>query len=165
MCRIRMTFPARIRIGVPPDALGHRLDHIKAWLDQNCGANGWALKKSGVGAVSIRRREAVVPAEGLGQGDIRTKPISIIGTERQQTVHSQVSRVLALWEIVRKTFRLGGFASMSASSVFMIAEAEQCVIRIGVPGGWLGSGSTGSGMARRELRRNGLGDDAFGLRL
>jgi len=49
-------------------------------------------EKSGVGAVSIRRREAV----GLGHGDIRTKPISILGTERQQTVQSHVSGVLAV---------------------------------------------------------------------
>jgi len=39
-------FPVRIRIGVPPDGLGSRLDRIKAWLDENCGANGWALKKA-----------------------------------------------------------------------------------------------------------------------
>jgi hypothetical protein len=45
-----------------------------------------AAEKSGVGAVSIRRREAVVPSQGLGLGDLRTKPISIVGPERQQTV-------------------------------------------------------------------------------
>ena len=32
-------FPVRIRICVPPDGLGSRLDQIKAWLDENCGAN------------------------------------------------------------------------------------------------------------------------------
>jgi len=57
-------FPVRIRIGVPPDGLGSRLDRIKAWLDENCGANGLGAEKSGVGAVSIRRREAVVPFRG-----------------------------------------------------------------------------------------------------
>ena len=31
-------FPVRIRVGVPPDGLGSRLDRIKAWLDENCGA-------------------------------------------------------------------------------------------------------------------------------
>src|SRR5882762_1473142 len=39
-------FPVRIRIGVPPDGLGSRLDRIKAWLDENCGANGWAIEDS-----------------------------------------------------------------------------------------------------------------------
>jgi hypothetical protein len=33
-------FPVHIRIGVPPDGLGSRLDRIKEWLDANCGASG-----------------------------------------------------------------------------------------------------------------------------
>jgi len=40
-------FPVRIRIGVPPDGLGSRLDQIKEWLDENCGANGWPMTPSG----------------------------------------------------------------------------------------------------------------------
>ena len=44
-------FPVRVRIGVPPDGLGHRLDGIKAWLDENCGANGWAMTPSGTRGV------------------------------------------------------------------------------------------------------------------
>jgi hypothetical protein len=36
-------FPIRVRIGVPPDGLGPRLDWIKAWLDENAGADGWAM--------------------------------------------------------------------------------------------------------------------------
>ena len=32
---------------------------------------GWGAEKSGVGAVSIRRRQAVVPSAGLGPGDLR----------------------------------------------------------------------------------------------
>ena len=40
-------FPVRIRIGVPPDGLGYRLDGIKVWLDENCGANGWPMTPSG----------------------------------------------------------------------------------------------------------------------
>src|SRR5690349_18683538 len=39
-------FPVRIRIGVPPDGLGTRLDRITAWLDDNCGADGWAITPS-----------------------------------------------------------------------------------------------------------------------
>ena len=34
-------FPVRIRIAVPPEGLGGRLDQIIAWLDANCGADGW----------------------------------------------------------------------------------------------------------------------------
>jgi len=44
-------FPVRIRIGVPPDGLGARLDQIKAWLDENCGADGWAMTPSGMRGV------------------------------------------------------------------------------------------------------------------
>jgi hypothetical protein len=86
-----------------PRKAGFRLYRINAWLDENCGASG--AEKSGVGAVSIRRRETVVPSEGLGPGDLRTKPISIVGTERQQTVHSHLSGVLALREHLRVTNR------------------------------------------------------------
>jgi len=72
-------------------------------------------EKSGVGAVSIRRREAVVPSAGLGPGDLRTKPISMMGTERQQTVQSQVSRVLALREHFWVTYRPPNLLSRCAA--------------------------------------------------
>ena len=45
------TFPVRIRIGVPADGLGRRHTQITAWLDVNCGSNGWALTPSGVRGV------------------------------------------------------------------------------------------------------------------
>jgi hypothetical protein len=44
-------FPVRIRIGVPPEGLGSRLDQIRVWLDENCGAEGWALTPSGMRGV------------------------------------------------------------------------------------------------------------------
>jgi hypothetical protein len=44
-------FPVRIRIAVPPDGLGTRLDRIKAWLDENCGADAWAITPSGLRGV------------------------------------------------------------------------------------------------------------------
>jgi hypothetical protein len=40
-----------IRIGVPSDGLGYRLDGIKGWLDENCGASGWAMTPSGTRGV------------------------------------------------------------------------------------------------------------------
>jgi len=43
--------PVRIRIGVPPEGLGGRLDALKAWLDDNCGAEGWAITPSGLRGV------------------------------------------------------------------------------------------------------------------
>lgn len=40
-------FPVRVRIGIPPGGLGPRYGFITAWLDQNCGSNGWAITPSG----------------------------------------------------------------------------------------------------------------------
>ena len=44
-------FPVRVRVAVPPDGLGTRLDRIKTWLDDNCGADGWAMTPSGLRGV------------------------------------------------------------------------------------------------------------------
>ena len=44
-------FPVRIRLGVPPGGFGHRHTNITAWLDENCGADGWAITPSGVRGV------------------------------------------------------------------------------------------------------------------
>jgi hypothetical protein len=44
-------FPVRIRLGVPPGGLGQRYSGITAWLDANCGADGWAITPSGVRGV------------------------------------------------------------------------------------------------------------------
>jgi hypothetical protein len=44
-------FPVRIRIGVPPGGLRQRHGQITAWLDENCGADGWAVTPSGTRGV------------------------------------------------------------------------------------------------------------------
>lgn len=44
-------FPVRIRIGVPPGGLGRRLSQMTAWLDENCGSEGWAMTPSGTRGV------------------------------------------------------------------------------------------------------------------
>ena len=44
-------FPVRIRIGVPPEGLGQRLTEMTAWLEENCGADGWATTPSGMRGV------------------------------------------------------------------------------------------------------------------
>lgn len=57
-------FPVRIRIALPPKGFGSRLDQIFAWLDANCGADGWIsmpLSTRGVlndvlASISPRRR-------------------------------------------------------------------------------------------------------------
>ena len=44
-------FPVRIRLGVPPGGFGQRYTEMTAWLDGNCGADGWAITPSGVRGV------------------------------------------------------------------------------------------------------------------
>jgi hypothetical protein len=44
-------FPIRIRIDVPPNGLGQRYAQITAWLDENCGADAWAMTPSGMRGV------------------------------------------------------------------------------------------------------------------
>lgn len=41
-------FPVRIRVALPPGGFGTRLTQIHAWLDDNCGADGWAMTPSGL---------------------------------------------------------------------------------------------------------------------
>jgi hypothetical protein len=58
-------FPVRIRIGLPAQGLGGRLDEMKAWLDDNCGSEGWAMTPSGLrgvlnDAVAVYFRDAVL---------------------------------------------------------------------------------------------------------
>jgi hypothetical protein len=44
-------FPVRIRIGVPPGGFGQRYAEVTAWLDENCGSDGWTMTPSGVRGV------------------------------------------------------------------------------------------------------------------
>jgi hypothetical protein len=44
-------FPVRIRVAVPPEGLRRRLTEITGWLDQSCGADGWAITPSGMRGV------------------------------------------------------------------------------------------------------------------
>ena len=41
-------YPVRVRIAVPPGGFGERLNQMQHWLDENCGATGWAITPSGV---------------------------------------------------------------------------------------------------------------------
>jgi hypothetical protein len=44
-------FPVRVRIAVPVGGFGERLNQMQSWLDQNAGADGWAMTPSGVRGV------------------------------------------------------------------------------------------------------------------
>jgi hypothetical protein len=52
-------FPLRIQLAVPPLGFGQRLLQMNAWLDENCGADGWAMTPLGA-AVSIYFAEATL---------------------------------------------------------------------------------------------------------
>jgi hypothetical protein len=41
-------YPIRIRLAVPPEGFGAALTNINAWLDENCGADGWAMTPAGL---------------------------------------------------------------------------------------------------------------------
>ena len=41
-------YPVRIRIAVPPEGLGRQIEIMHAWLDQTCGAGGWATAPAGL---------------------------------------------------------------------------------------------------------------------
>jgi hypothetical protein len=44
-------FPVRIRLAMPVGGHGERLNQMHAWLDENCGADGWAMTPSGLRGV------------------------------------------------------------------------------------------------------------------
>ena len=58
-------FPDRVRLAVPANGFGQRYTEMTAWLDGNCGSDGWAMTPSGTrgvlnDAVSIYFREATL---------------------------------------------------------------------------------------------------------
>jgi hypothetical protein len=59
-------FPVRIRIGVPPGGFGRRHAEMTAWLDENCGADGWAMTPSGVRGVLNDAHSSPGGARGPG---------------------------------------------------------------------------------------------------
>jgi hypothetical protein len=60
-------FPIRVRIAVPAGGFGRRLEAMYAWLDQNCGADGWKITPAGLrgvvnDAVAIYFQDATLAA-------------------------------------------------------------------------------------------------------
>ena len=41
-------FPVRIRVAIPEGGVGKRLTEMNMWLDENCGADAWAITPSGL---------------------------------------------------------------------------------------------------------------------
>lgn len=44
-------FLCRIKLGIPIGGFGERLTEMHAWLDQNRGADGWAMTSAGLRGV------------------------------------------------------------------------------------------------------------------
>ena len=44
-------YAVRVRIAVPPGGLGRQIEIIHAWLDETCGAEGWATAPAGTTGV------------------------------------------------------------------------------------------------------------------
>jgi hypothetical protein len=44
-------FPCRIKLGIPPEGFAAQLTEMHAWLDENCGADGWAMTPAGLRGV------------------------------------------------------------------------------------------------------------------
>lgn len=54
-------FPVRIRVGVPAGGFGQRHTEMTAWLDENCGADGWAMTPAGARGVLNAARSIYFP--------------------------------------------------------------------------------------------------------
>jgi adenylate cyclase len=108
-------FPVRIRIGVPPEGLGRRHTQITAWLDENCGGDGWAMTPSGTrgvlnDALSIYFVDAALAsafvarwcpeacwtvASFLGAGGSVSAIIGSFGEAMKQPVERRLAAILA----------------------------------------------------------------------
>jgi hypothetical protein len=71
-------FPVRIRIAVSPSGLGQRYTQITAWLDENCGVDGWAMTPSGTrevlnDALSIYFADATLASAFVARWCVRAK--------------------------------------------------------------------------------------------
>ncbi|MBV9378595.1 MAG: hypothetical protein JO320_26705 [Alphaproteobacteria bacterium] len=82
-------FPVRIRLGVPPGGLGQRYSEITAWLDQNCGADSWAITPSGVrgvlnDAISIYFVEATLASAFVARWCVAAKFETVEGVFRMR---------------------------------------------------------------------------------
>jgi hypothetical protein len=41
----------RVKLGIPAGGFGTRLTEMQGWLDDNCGADGWAMPPAGLRGV------------------------------------------------------------------------------------------------------------------
>jgi hypothetical protein len=77
-------FPVRIRLGIPPSGLGQRHPQMMAWLDENCGSDGWAMTPSGMrgvlnDAVSIHFADATLASAFVARWCVAAKVETVEG--------------------------------------------------------------------------------------
>ena len=77
-------FPVRIRIAIPPGGLGRRHAQMIAWLDENVGADGWAMTPSGTrgvlnDAISIYFADAMLASAFVARWCIGSKAETLGG--------------------------------------------------------------------------------------
>ena len=90
-------FPVRVRIAVPPTGLGQRYTQMTAWLDENCGADGWAMTPSGTrgmlnDALSIYFVDATLASAFVARWCVGTK-VETAGGVFQVREHEPEPRV------------------------------------------------------------------------
>ncbi|HET9848692.1 MAG TPA: hypothetical protein VFR68_09080 [Candidatus Dormibacteraeota bacterium] len=71
-------FPVRIKVALPAGGFGVRLTEINAWLDENCGADRWAMIPAGLrgvvnDAVAIYFADATIAAGFVSRWCATTK--------------------------------------------------------------------------------------------
>lgn len=74
-------FPCRIKLAMPTGGFGARLTELHTWLDENCGADGWAITPAGLrglvnDAVAIYFRDATLAAAFVSRWCTRS-PVEI----------------------------------------------------------------------------------------
>jgi hypothetical protein len=110
---IERRFPVRIRIAVPGQGLGKRLTQMQGWLDENAGADGWAMTPSGDrgvvnDAISIHLADATIASAFVARWCVGHRAEAKDGLfrirEDEQGVGVACSRIKALQN---KTLALG----------------------------------------------------------
>src|SRR5438477_7281929 len=80
-------FPVRIKLALPVGGLGERLNQMHAWLDENCGADGWAVTSAGLrgvvnDAIAVYFLDAALPAAFVARWCAGREPETVNGTFR-----------------------------------------------------------------------------------
>ena len=71
ICNAERRLPCRIKLGIPAGGFGAQLTEMHAWLDENCGADGWAMIPAGLrgvvnDAIAIYLRRWPLPSSPVG---------------------------------------------------------------------------------------------------